>query len=139
MSTTDFYQHLLQTMPPDHQLERNIFGILQNHIGKENRITLEDLSIRALGVYNTSTERQVREAIETLRAKFRVPVLSVSGVSGRWLARDKKEIEETLREMESRRTNLDQVIRSLRQAQVPTPTPDFNRRLPEQPRLDLWR
>lgn len=134
MSTTPFYDDLIATMPPG--LERRIFDVLREHVGEANKIRLDDLCRAVLGVFNISTERQVREAIETLRRDFHVPVISESGKAGRWLAADETELNACIAEMQSRHEHLGDVIRSLRQAQVPATTPRFERSNPVQ--YSLW-
>ncbi len=123
MSITSFYQNILDTM--EEGLEYRVFDCLASggHIGEENKITLEALAVRVLGKYTTTTERQIREAIETLRRDHRVPVLSESGKAGRWLAATKDELDACVAEMEARHRNLGDVIRSLRQAHIPAQAP----------------
>lgn len=116
MSTTTFYDEILADIPDG--LERNVLSALMQHIGERNKIALKMLTIEVLGEFTSTTERQVREVIERLRRKG-VAVISESGKSGRWLAADKSELEACVLEMEARHRNLGEVIRSLRQAQIP--------------------
>lgn len=123
MSITAFYQNILDTM--EEGLEYRVFDALATggHIGEEKKITLEALAVKVLGKFNSTTERQIREAIEILRRDYRVPVLSESGKAGRWLAATKEELDACVAEMEARHRNLGDVIRSLRQARVPAQAP----------------
>ncbi len=114
MTTTPFYDDLIASMPQG--LERRVFEVLKGHVGEANKIRLDDLCLAVLGAFNATTERQVREAIEVLRRDYHAPVISESGKPGRWLAA-----------MENRHNHLGEVIRSLRQAQVPARTPNFDK------------
>jgi hypothetical protein len=137
MSTTQFYENLLTAKPEG--FEKQVHDALQNHVGKAHRITLDNLTakvykddLEALDPvehegFIAGHERLVREAIETLRRDFRIPVLSQSGVSGRWLAESNEELDETIKELESRHRNLGEVIHSLHMAQVPGVTPQFEK------------
>ena len=87
MSTTAYYEHLKETMPEG--LGKNVFELLMFHIGQENRISLDEISMTL-----DADERQVRDAIETLRSELHVPVCSQSGKAGRWLAKDRAELDE---------------------------------------------
>jgi hypothetical protein len=123
MSITAFYQEILDTMAEG--LEYRVFEALSSggHIGEENKITLEALTIKVLGKFSSTTERQIREAIEILRTKHRVPVLSESGKAGRWLAATRSELDSCVAEMQERHNHLGDVIRSLRQARIPAIAP----------------
>ncbi len=134
MSTTPFYDELLDNMPEG--LVHEIFEVLTNHVGEQNKITLHDLTVAILGKFNTTTERQMREAIEMLRRDHRVPVLSESGKSGRWLAASKSELEACVAEMEARHRHLGDVIRSMRQASIPAIAPEKPKHTSQ---LSLWR
>lgn len=116
MSTTATYDHILSTMPRG--LEKDILALLHHHIGKDRPIKREALSLYCFDAFTTTTDRQVREAIETLRREYRVPVLSESGKAGYWLAADQSEIDTFIAEMQARRDNIDQVIGSMRSARV---------------------
>lgn len=124
MTTTPFYDDLIAAMPAG--LERRVFDVLKEHVGEANKIRLDDLCREVLGAFNATTERQVREAIEVLRRDYHAPVISESGKSGRWLAADVAELQACINEMQNRHNHLGEVIRSLRQAQVPARSPKFD-------------
>ena len=124
MTTTPFYDDLIASMPQG--LERRVFEVLKGHVGEANKIRLDDLCLAVLGAFNATTERQVREAIEVLRRDYHAPVISESGKPGRWLAANVDELKICIAEMENRHNHLGEVIRSLRQAQVPARTPKFD-------------
>jgi len=132
MSRTTTYEEILATMPEG--IEATILAILRNHVGSENAITLQALTAQALGDCNTTTERQTREAIEHLRRKG-VAVLSESGKSGRWLAKDQAEKDACVAEMMGRSRNLMKTIESLAAAQVPVPAQITETNQPQQTRL----
>jgi hypothetical protein len=111
MSTTKFYDELISCMPAG--LEHEVLSVLNQHVGKENRIAFRSLVIQVMGKFNSTTERQVREAIERLRKEQTIPVMSESGRGGRWLAASQDEIDANLTEWRARRRNLDEVIQAL--------------------------
>lgn len=130
MSRTATYEEILATMPEG--IEYDVLAVLRDHVGSENAITLQALTCQVFGNCTSTTERQTREAIERLRRKG-VAVLSESGKSGRWLAKDQAEKDACVAEMEGRSRNLIQVINALRSAPVPVPT--RIKALPQQTRL----
>lgn len=117
MPTTKYFDEVISKLPPG--LERKIYGILTQHVGERNAISLRDLAKLAFGTYNSTTERQCREAIEILRRDYHIPVLSHSGKAGRWLAGSIQELQETIAEMETRGRNTLATAQALRQARIP--------------------
>lgn len=118
MPTTKYYEEVISKIPLG--AERKIYNTLCNHVGERNAISLRDLTKLAFGgLYNSTTERQCREAIEVLRRDYHIPVLSHSGKAGRWLAANAAELQETVSEMEDRARNTMIVAQALRQARIP--------------------
>lgn len=100
MPTTKYFDEVISKLPPG--LERNA-------------ISLRDLTKLAFGTYNSTTERQCREAIEILRRDYHIPVLSHSGKAGRWLAESiqvKRRLDVRAR---YRRRNHDRILEKRRQ------------------------
>lgn len=122
MPTTSFYDTILATMPAG--LERQVFSAMRTHVGKENAITLEDLTQTVMGKVTETTKRQIREAIEVLRGdEYRIAVLANSGMAGRYLPASYAERDEVVDELVARRNSLDDIIRGLRQAKLPPKLP----------------
>lgn len=116
MSTTTYYDRVIAPMPEG--IERSVMTILAEHIGEEKRISLEALTFAVMGNHSVSNERKVRQAVENLRLQG-VPIMSESGKSGRWLAKDENERAAVVREFEARAANLQKVISALRSATIP--------------------
>lgn len=118
ISPSDFYARIVLTTPGD--LPDQIFHVLTRHVGWSNAISKEDISMQVFGKYTNTTDRQIRDAIETLR-KERIAVLSASGKAGYCLASSASEKQETIADIEARIENLKAVSDGLRKAQVPPP------------------
>ena len=116
MNPTDFYHTIVLTTPDD--LPIRVFRVMQKHVGWDNVITLDELARQTLGKATETTTRQVRDAIEVLR-KNRIPILSQSGKSGRCLASNVQQVQQTIAENEARINNLRAVNDGLRKAHVP--------------------
>lgn len=112
MSKTAFYISLCKSMDDD--APRRVLGVLVSHIGRTNAI-----SIDALAAKTRLHERQVRDAIETLRTDYHIPVMSESGKSGRWIAETRNEIAECIAELQARVDSTRRVIDGLRAATLP--------------------
>jgi len=146
MSTTPFYDSLIQSMPEG--LPRQVYSVLSRHVGEGSKITLPALVDAVFGpcptvldagqrkTWYSTRERQVRETIETLRRDKRIPILSESGKSGRWIAADREELNACLNELRARHTSLGDMIRSLSQAIVPGNEPEFKQPAKQ---VGLWR
>jgi len=131
VSTTPFYDALVASIPEG--LSRQVYSVLLNHVGIQNAITLPDLVAKLFGMPPAGTspktwyatrERMVRETIELLRRNHRIPILSESGKSGRWIAANQAELDACLRELRARHHTLGDMILSLATAHLP---PDPNK------------
>jgi len=115
MTTPPYRDHILATMPDG--LEKDVYCIVRDYVGKDNAITLESLTMTQFGSeamiiviekgkptrkVSETKLRQVREAIETLREVRGVPVCSNSGKAGRYLPKDRAELDEFIAEHRSR-------------------------------------
>lgn len=120
MSTTKTYEIMLQTSPQD--LPKKVMEVLEfaftNSPGLN--VTRQDMILNVFGVFveksrlaNSKEDRQIREAIEALQ-RDGYPVISSSGKPGYRLAVDDQDIEEYIIELESRRKQLEEKIRCLR-------------------------
>lgn len=87
-------------------LDNQVLAVLQNHVGKTNRIKRADLVHKIFSPKNgfsfttDSHDRQVRLAIARLRERY--PILSSSGEGGYWIADGIGELVEYQREIVSR-------------------------------------
>lgn len=99
--------------------ERKCSRIMLEHIGYENRITLEELTRSLFGAMTANNERKTRLILETLVSHYRLPVCATSGIAGRWLAANREEIESTARDLESRIPDIQERARALRSCVLP--------------------
>lgn len=86
-------------------LDRAVLRVLRRHVGKEGRISREELvsaiyGARAKDDPNQVGDRRVRASIERLREKW--VILSSSGSGGYWLPESESEAQDFIAEMESR-------------------------------------
>lgn len=128
------YRSILASLPPG--LEKKVFSILaDHHVGKSNRLSRFTLVQKAFPVAllsptnqaNSYEDRQVRRSIEVLQS-MGYPILSSSGEGGYYLPADRSELDEYVRELESRIEKLTVKVRSLRTGnklawQEPKPVP----------------
>ena len=96
------------------------FHLLLDHIGYENRISIEDIAQVMYGSRRDTATRKARDVVELLRS-CGIAVCSSSGKSGRWLASTEEEKEECLADFYARRSSIDAVIKALEKAVVPPP------------------
>jgi len=117
MPTTKYYDEVVSKIPLG--VERKIYSVLCNHVGERNAISLRDLTKLAFGgLYNSTTERQCREAIRVLRIEHHIPVMSHSGKPGRWMAATDDEITVSATELETRAYADLETAKALRQARI---------------------
>lgn len=121
MSTTVRYETILATIPES--LARDIFHVMLDYVGVENPILIDDLARRVLGKATSTTIRQTREALETLRRDHHIPVISQSGKAGRYLAATEEEKDNFVVEMQARANSLLAEIDSMKKAQIPVVSP----------------
>ena len=118
MPTHPIYDLLLEGVGDD--LERRVLTALIKHAGK--RLSRPGLVFEVHGIYvqqneiNSSAEdRQNREAIERLQ-RSGYPIIASSGQAGYKLGGDFEELDDYVKELASRKMNLEEKIRYLRQA-----------------------
>jgi hypothetical protein len=120
MTTTQQYDLIVAQTPPD--ITKKVMDVLEyafNHSPGIN-VTRQDMILNVFGIFveksklsNNREDRQIREAIETLQREG-YPVISSSGKPGYRLAVDEADIEDYIVELESRRKQLEEKIRCLR-------------------------
>jgi len=91
MTTTPYYDHILATMPDG--LEKQVYAVMRDYVGKENAITLPMISLVIFADDTETHKRQVREVIETLRTQYGIPVCSNSGSAGRYMPANQAELD----------------------------------------------
>lgn len=103
------YAEIKRSLPEN--LDVRILAILQQHIGRDNRISRKRLVEEAFGVNmnevdlaNSTLDRQVRLALEALQSKH--PILSTSGGGGYYYAGSADEIARYAAELNSRAMKL---------------------------------
>lgn len=114
MSTHPTYDRILASI--DDETVKTVYCVIRDHHGKEHAITKEAVSLVIWGKYNPSTDRTIRECVETLHEIYSVPVCSNSGKAGYYMPATRAELDEYLSEMRSRRNKLDLTIRKLEYA-----------------------
>lgn len=125
MEPTEFYRSLIASI--DDAAVKRVASILADHVGEKNSITLEQICLKCYGSHNSTTERQVREILETLVTAYHLPVGAHSGKSGRWLCETEEEREQVAAELDHRAGEIQKRARNLRTAKVPPKMPTFER------------
>jgi hypothetical protein len=120
----EFYAALIENISVDDI--KQVAKIMLSYVGEENAVTLKALTIRIFGEFTTNTERKTRLILEELVTKYHFPIGAYSGKSGRWLCKNKDEIELVVADLESRRNATANRIRALNMAVVPAPIPTFD-------------
>lgn len=128
----NFYTSLLATIQESDI--RAVAAVMLSHIGEENSVTLKALAMRVYGEFTASSERKTRSVLEELVTRYRFPIGAYSGKAGRWLCKDRNEIEQVVADLESRRDATNNRIACLRSAVIPVRVPEV-----EKPRQNsLW-
>lgn len=89
-------------MQSEAQLNK-IKEILEDHRGKENQISAGDIGPQ-IGILEDATHVQVRDLIRQVIERFRLPVAASS--RGYYLIKDKHELEEYLKSINGRITEM---------------------------------
>ena len=113
MNPSDYYKRLIASITEDDV--RRVAEVMVNHIGEENRITLQNLV--ALTKLN---ERTVRVILNTLVIEYGIPIGAQSGRAGRWICANKRELDTVIAELISRATALHERANALRRVQLPS-------------------
>ncbi len=111
MSTTHYYDRILSQI--DDETVRDVYTQIRDSHGKQHAITKEMISLTLWQKYNQTTDRTVRECVETLHEKYAVPICSNSGRAGYYMPANRAELDEYLAEMRSRRNKIDVTLHKL--------------------------
>lgn len=113
MNPRDYYKRLIASITEGDV--RRVAEVMVNHIGDENRITLQNLV--ALTKLN---ERTVRVILNTLVIEYGIPIGAQSGCAGRWICANKRELDTVIADLESRANETKNRVNALRVATIPS-------------------
>lgn len=132
MNPQDYYKRLIASITEDDV--RRVAEVMAEHIGEENRITLQNLV--ALTKLN---ERTVRVILNTLVVEFGIPIGAHSGKDGRWIIDNKAEMDAVIAELTSRANKMNKRANALRRAVLPKTAEPQQTALFEQPKPEPWQ
>ncbi len=112
MNPSEYYKRLIASITEDDV--RRVAEVMAEHIGEENRITLQNLV--ALTKLN---ERTVRVILNTLVIEYGIPIGAQSGRAGRWICANKRELDTVIADLESRANETRNRVNALRVATIP--------------------
>ena len=117
MQPTAYYRKLLNEIQEPHV--RLCLSALSWHVGKENAISLDELTEKVFGKNSESNSRKTRVILDRLVDEYGIPVGASSGQAGRWIIANEVELYEVAAELRSRREKLAQRENNLYQAKFP--------------------
>ena len=132
MNPSEYYKRLIASITEDDV--RRVAEVMAEHIGEENRITLQNLV--ALTKLN---ERTVRVILNTLVVEFGIPIGAHSGKDGRWIIDNKAEMDAVIAELTSRANKMNKRANALRRAVLPKTAEPQQTALFEQPKPEPWQ
>ena len=100
MSTTPFYDKILSEITD--QTVRDVYTTIRDYVGESHRITKESVSLVLWGKYTDSTDRTIRECVETLHSVYGVPICTDSGKAGYYMPENERELLNWAREHNGR-------------------------------------
>ena len=114
--TNTIYEDIKARTPENIHLD--IKAILAFHVGADNAITKEQLSLRMFGKYTSSTDRQIRDAVADLVIYFDEPIVTNTTSGGFYFAGTADEIDQNIADNQARVDQLQKRIEELRRARV---------------------
>jgi hypothetical protein len=114
--TNTVYEDIKARAPENIHLD--IKAILAFHVGADNAITKEQLSMRMFGKYTSSTDRQIRDAVADLVIYFDEPIVTNTVTGGFYFAGTADEIDQNIADNQARVGQLQKRIEGLRRARV---------------------
>ena len=112
--TNTIYEDIKARTPENIHLD--IKAILVYHVGAENALSKEELSVKLFGIHTVTTDRQIREAIAELVTDFDEPIVTNTGRGGYYYAGTPEEINENIADLQDRIIQLGKRVESLRRA-----------------------
>ncbi len=114
--TNTIYEDIKARTPDNIHL--NIKAVLVYHVGAENAVSKEELSIKLFGVHTDTTDRQIRDAIAELVTDVDEPIVTNTGRGGYYYAGTPEEIDQNIADLQDRIIQLQKRIEGLRRARV---------------------
>ena len=98
-----------------HNIDRDmaLLGILAQHLGKANPITAEEVAKHMTEMGHPLQPRSVGNAVRSLMMVYNIPICGINKSGYYWATTD-DEIQETIADLESRRTALNERIAHLK-------------------------
>lgn len=124
MNPSDFYAQILSSITDDDL--RVVANVMRFHVGQENTITRNALSLAAFHKFTESTDRKTREILERLVKEYHMPICASSGKAGYWLAANEQEKQLAIMDLAARRKQIDERINALYLAQTPPVEVDWD-------------
>ncbi|MEA3327791.1 MAG: hypothetical protein U9R53_10895 [Chloroflexota bacterium] len=112
-----FYITLCWEITDDLRQKLIRFMVDKGYIGKEHRVSRQELAIQLLGKHNPLTDRKIR------KAKEGTPILSTSGKSGYYLPEFQDEIDDYIKENNNRIASLQRNISQAKKITLPYQPP----------------
>jgi len=111
MTTTTFYDRILADITE--QTVRDVYTTIRDYVGESHRITKESVSLVIWGKYTPSTDRTIRECVETLHSVYGVPICTDSGTAGYFMPENERELLKWAKEHNSRANKEKQAVRKV--------------------------
>jgi hypothetical protein len=100
MTTHPVYDRILSSITD--QTVMDVYTTIRDYVGESHRITKESVSLVLWGKYTPSTDRTIRECVETLHSVYGVPICTDSGKAGYYMAATREELAGWITEHRSR-------------------------------------
>jgi hypothetical protein len=115
MATHPIFDLLLEGV--NDELERKVLSALIKYAGKRLSrpnlvLEVQGIYVKQVNIYSSQEDRRNREAIERLQRKG-YPIIASSGQTGYMLGGNEAELDEYVRELASRKMNLEEKIKFL--------------------------
>jgi len=114
--TNTIYEDIKSRTPENIHLD--IKAILVYHVGAENALSKEELSIKLFGVHTDTTDRQIRDAIAEMVTEYDEPIVTNTRRGGYYYAGTPEEIDQNIADLQDRINQLQKRIEGLRRARV---------------------
>ena len=105
----------IKARTPDN-IHLNIKAVLVYHVGEENALSKEELSIKLFGIHTATTDRQIRDAIAEMVTEDDEPIVTNTGRGGYYYAGTPEEIDENIADLQDRIIQLGKRVESLKRA-----------------------